>query len=141
MSLHDITFIVAEDDEGHYKLTERSLRRAGFNNKIIHFSNGDDLARFFESCIFKSSVYRDLSNYFLLLDINMPKKNGIEVLSLMKDKGLLERIPTIVLSSCCDSSTIAECLGFGCNSYIEKPPGNDLVGKIKDITESMLQVV
>jgi CheY-like chemotaxis protein len=132
----DITLIIAEDDDALYVLTERYLRKSGINNRIIRFEDGEILQAFIDSTIFREKLQDDLLKCILILDIHMPRKNGIEVLSYLKHEDLLGRIPAIMFSSCSDPKTKTECFNIGSRDFIEKPPGPDLIKSIKDIALS-----
>lgn len=141
MISNDITLIIAEDDDAQYLLTERYLRRSGINNEIIRFNDGEKLQNFIDSSILRERVQNNLLKCILILDINMPKKNGIEVLSFMKQNDLLEQIPTIMFTSDYDPKTNIECFNLGSRDFIAKPPGPDLIKSITDIAMDFASIV
>jgi DNA-binding response OmpR family regulator len=132
----DITLMIAEDDDTIYVLTERYLRKSGINNRIIRFEDGEKLQAFIDCSNFREKLQDDLLKYILILDVRMPRKNGIEVLSYMKHNNLLDQIPAIMFSACPDPETKTECFNIGSRDFLEKPPGPDLIKSIKDIAMS-----
>jgi CheY-like chemotaxis protein len=115
----DAVILVAEDDEGHFLLFERNLRRAGVNNEIIRFTDGAELLDF----LFKRSEHRRREGvaYMLVLDIKMPKTDGVEVLTAIKDDTELKKIPIIVLATADNTKEIDTCHELGCGIYMVKP--------------------
>lgn len=135
---HDITLIIAEDDDAQYILTERYLRQSGLNNKIIRFNNGGKLQAFLGS---SKIIQNDLKRFILILDIEMPIKNGIEVLSYMKQNNLLDQIPTIMFSTYSDIETNIKCFNLGSRDFVSKPPGLDLIESITDVAKNFAYAV
>ena len=115
----DAVILVAEDDQGHFLLFERNLRRSGINNKIVRFVDGAQLLDF----LFKRSDHhrQDGVAYLLVLDIRMPKTDGIEVLTAIKNDAELMKIPVIVLTTADNTKEIGVCHELGCSSYVTKP--------------------
>lgn len=116
----DIVIIITEDNEGHAHLVRKNLRRAGIKNDILHFSNGQDLLDFlFQK---KNDLHRSSDMpYLLLLDINMPKIDGIEALRQIKHDDRLRKIPVIMLTTTDNPQEIEKCYELGCNIYVTKP--------------------
>lgn len=115
----DAVILVAEDDQGHFLLFERNLRRSGINNKIVRFVDGAQLLDF----LFKRSDHhrQDGVAYLLVLDIRMPKTDGIEVLTAIKNDAELMKIPVIVLTTADNTKEIGVCHELGCSVYVVKP--------------------
>ena len=116
----EVKIIIAEDDEGHATLIRRNLKRAGVSNDIIHFKDGQETLDY----LFKKN--KDLSResgvpILLLLDINMPKVDGVEVLRQLKEDVELRKIPVIMITTTDDPREVEKCHQLGCNSYITKP--------------------
>ncbi len=116
----NITIIIAEDDEGHALLIKRNLKRAGVVNPILHFSNGEEVLNFF---LDENSDYQkhNTKGYVVLLDIKMPKVDGIEVLEKLKSTPSTQKIPVIMITTTDNPREIDICHALGCNSYIVKP--------------------
>lgn len=119
-----VVIVLAEDDEGHSLLIEKNLQRSGIINEIIKFQDGQATLDFFMK---KSEVPHRASqgNYLLLLDIRMPKVDGIEVLRQLKQDDELCKIPVIMLTTTDDPREIEECHRLGCSNYITKPVDPD----------------
>jgi len=113
-----LIILIAEDDDGHAELINNGLIESGVKNEIIRFSNGEEVWNFFSSN--DSKMIQD-NNYLLLLDINMPKMDGIEVLKLMKSDTDLKEIPIMMLTTTYDPREVEACYKLGCNIYITKP--------------------
>ena len=114
-----VTILLAEDDPGHASLIERNLRRAGIGNEIVKFENGQQIVDFLFSG--GGSDGQAERPYLVLLDLRMPRIDGLEVLRRIKDDAILKRLPVIMLSTTDDPREIARCYALGCSSYIVKP--------------------
>lgn len=120
MSLDSVTIILAEDDDGHATLIERNLRRAGLANQFLRVKDGQEALDYFhgpDSCV--NSV--DRRSCVLLLDINMPRVDGIEVLRQLKSKPETASLPVIMLTTTDDPREVERCYSLGCNVYVTKP--------------------
>jgi DNA-binding response OmpR family regulator len=115
-----VTIIMIEDDEGHARLIERNVRRAGVNNDIRQFGNGSDaLAYLFGADgSGKASAQRSM---LILLDLNLPDTTGLEILAKLKANDYLKRFPVIILTTTDDQREIQKCYDLGANVYITKP--------------------
>lgn len=116
----ELIILVAEDDEGHAELIKEGLESCGVCNKIILFGNGEEVWKFLSGTAEKE-VRDKRKSYLLLLDINMPKMDGIEVLTKMKSSEDLKEIPVMMLTTTDDPREVEECYKLGCNIYISKP--------------------
>lgn len=115
----DIVVVIGEDDEGHALLIKRNLQRSGIANPILHFSNGQDIINYFFDQIETNKINQN--GHILLLDIKMPKADGIEVLEKLKSQEQLRHIPVIMITTTDSPKEIEICHKLGCNSYIVKP--------------------
>lgn len=116
--------LIAEDDEGHAILVQQTLREAGLGNRIQHFADGQAVLDF----LFRrgTGTQREVdASYVLLLDIRMPKVNGIEVLRQLKSSDELRKLPVIMLTTTDDPREVTHCHELGCNVYIQKPVDYD----------------
>lgn len=127
-----VAFLVAEDDSGHFALTKRCLRKAGFTNEILWFADGEELLSFLSGSS-DGAVLEEGREYIMLLDIRMPKVDGIEVLETVKRDLAFVNIPVIVVSTSDAPANILRCQELGCDGYIVKPLGNNLVEAIDDV--------
>lgn len=115
-----VTIVIIEDDPGHSKLIEKNLRRGGLENPIKTFENGQQALDYLRRGDFEGHVIKQCA-LLLLLDINMPVMNGVELLRILKQDTTLREIPVIVLTSTDDQREIDECYSLGCNLYVPKP--------------------
>jgi DNA-binding response OmpR family regulator len=113
-----VTIVMIEDDDGHARLIERNIRRAGVTNEIIHFSDGATAYAYFNEL---QAQPADATPILVLLDLNLPDVSGIEILEYLKNDGHLKVTPVIVLTTTDDQAEIQRCYDLGCNVYITKP--------------------
>ena len=113
-----VTIVMVEDDEGHARLIERNIRRAGISNDIRHFLDGGSAIDF---------IFNDRSGpaingpALVLLDLNLPDMSGTDILERIKSEPRLKRTPVVVLTTTDDKVEIQRCYDLGCNVYITKP--------------------
>ena len=110
-----LQILLAEDDDGHARLIERNLRRAGFINRIVRARDGQEALD-----IVRRGTSPD-ARFLLLLDINMPRVDGIEVLRQLKADSRTARTPVIMLTTTDDPREVERCYQLGCSVYITKP--------------------
>ena len=122
--MRQLVVLIAEDDVGHARLIEKNLARAGLNNPIIRFENGQTILDFLYRRGGPPRRNPD-TPYLLLLDIRMPQVDGVEVLRQVKDDKELRKIPVIMLTTTDDPREVERCHGLGCSSYIVKPVDYD----------------
>lgn len=116
----NVEILLAEDDEGHAELIRKNLVRAGVGNGIRHFHNGEEVLRFLGADGGESRLIPG-TGYVLLLDIRMPRVNGVEVLRTVKANEELRKIPVMMITTSDDPREIERCHVLGCSSYITKP--------------------
>lgn len=114
------TILITEDDDGHAFLIEDNLRRAGIAAPFLRFSDGQEALDFLFGRTSDPHFQRG-KPYLLLLDIRMPKVDGVEVLRQIKEDPELRKIPTIILTTTDDPREVERCHALGCNNYIQKP--------------------
>jgi CheY-like chemotaxis protein len=117
----EVTILLAEDDEGHAILIKKNLKRAGINNQIIRFKDGQEVLNFLFNKNSENIHREKNAAYLLLLDIRMPKVDGIEVLRQLKADKELCKIPVTMLTTTDDPREIEHCHALGCSNYIAKP--------------------
>jgi CheY-like chemotaxis protein len=116
----EVTILIADDDAGHARLIEKNLGRAGLHNATRRFEDGQQVLDFFFGPS-GPATHRPEAAYLLLLDIRMPKVDGVEVLRRLKGDHELRKIPVIMLTTTDDPREVDRCHSLGCNSYIVKP--------------------
>ncbi len=119
MSGHQtVSIVMIEDDEGHARLIERNIRRAGISNQVRHMSDGSSaLAFLFDDPDGPAKNGPAL----VLLDLNLPDMSGTDILAKIKADPALRRTPVVVLTTTDDKAEIQRCYDLGCNVYITKP--------------------
>lgn len=120
MTSHPVTILLAEDDDGHAQLVQRNLERAGLLNGFLRVRDGQELLDCLKSRGESHSQTLD-DALVILLDINMPRIDGIEALRQIKANPETHRIPVIMLTTTDDPREIDRCYELGCNVYITKP--------------------
>jgi CheY-like chemotaxis protein len=122
-AIDEVVILIAEDDDGHARLVEKNLRRAGLHNPIQRFSHGQAILDF----LFRRTEPPRPADtpYLLLLDIRMPQVDGVEVLRQVKQDSELRKIPVIMLTTTDDPREVERCHAIGCSSYIVKPVNYD----------------
>jgi CheY-like chemotaxis protein len=124
MKPEPLTIVLAEDDDGHANLIHRNLERAGLTNGFIRVKDGQEVLELIrgEGQFAGQMIHGD---YLLLLDINMPRVDGVEVLRQVKADPRLATIPVIMLTTTDDPREVERCYKLGCNVYITKPVAYD----------------
>lgn len=115
-----LTILLAEDDDGHAVLIQRNLARAGLDNDIVRVTDGQEALDY----LFRQGRYTERpteQNLLLLLDVNMPRVGGFEVLRQAKADPQTARVPVIMLTTTDDPREIARGYELGCGVYITKP--------------------
>ncbi len=129
----DIVILIAEDDSGHFALVKKNLWRSCVSNSFLHFKNGQDVLDFL---YMRGDGPKMTPNtaYLLLLDIRMPKVNGTDVLSEIKQHPELKKIPVIMLTTTDSSREVQRCYDMGCSFYIVKPSKyNDFMASVEHL--------
>lgn len=115
-----VQIVMIEDDEGHARLIERNIRRAGINNEIAPFTNGTEALAYLLGSDGSGTVSARRA-LLILLDLNLPDMTGIDILARVKENTHLKRSPVIVLTTTDDRREIQRCYDLGANVYIVKP--------------------
>ena len=120
MNAHQsVTIVMIEDDEGHARLIEKNIRRAGISNEVRHFTDGTTALDY----LFNDTTGPALNGpALILLDLNLPDMSGTDILAKVKAEGsAVKRTPVVVLTTTDDKVEIQRCYDLGCNVYITKP--------------------
>jgi CheY-like chemotaxis protein len=124
MTPQPVTILLAEDDDGHAALVQRNLERAGLINGFLRVRDGQELL----DCLRTGGASHGAVLHeaiVVLLDINMPRIDGIEALRQLKESPATRRVPVIMLTTTDDPREIDRCYELGCNVYITKPVDYD----------------
>jgi CheY-like chemotaxis protein len=115
-----VTIAMVEDDEGHARLIEKNLRRAGVHNEIVPLVDGASAITFLFGSDGTGLVNKGRP-LLVLLDLNLPDMFGIDILKRLKENEHLRASPVVVLTTTDDKSEIQRYYELGCNIYITKP--------------------
>ena len=115
-----VTIAMVEDDEGHVRLIEKNLRRAGVHNEIVPLADGESAIKFLFGPDGSGLVNKGRP-LLILLDLNLPDMSGIDILKHLKENEHLRVVPVVVLTTTDDKTEIQRCFELGCNVYITKP--------------------
>lgn len=119
-----VTIVMIEDDEGHARLIERNIRRAGVQNDIVPFANGTEALAFLLGADGSGAVSAG-RHLLILLDLNLPDMTGVDILEKVKANPHTRRSPVVVLTTTDDAREIQRCYDLGANVYITKPVNYD----------------
>lgn len=115
-----VTIIMVEDDDGHARLIEKNIRRAGVTNEIMAFTDGGSALAFLLGADGTGRVNAGRP-LLILLDLNLPDMTGVDILKVVKENEHLKRSPVVILTTTDDQREIERCYDLGCNVYITKP--------------------
>jgi CheY-like chemotaxis protein len=115
-----VTILLAEDDDGHADLIIDLLREVGVKNPLVRFRDGQEVLDHLRDANGRTKLENG-HRYLLLLDIRMPRVNGVEVLRQMKAHPDWREIPVMMLTTTDDPREVQHCYEYGCNCYITKP--------------------
>ena len=120
MEPRELVILLAEDDEGHAYLVRENLLDAGVSNQVVHVPDGQE-ALDYVRCEGAHAGRVSDGPLLLLLDINMPRVDGVEVLRRLKADPRTDELPVIVLTTTDDPREVKRCYELGCSSYVTKP--------------------
>jgi CheY-like chemotaxis protein len=141
LAKNEVTILIAEDDDGHAELIVDNLREAGLTNEIIRFRDGQETLNFLAGMPDTEGTRQSGAAYLLLLDIRMPKVNGVEVLRRIKAAPELHKMPVIMLTTTDDPREVQNCYELGCSCYITKPVDYDRFSEMLNRLGLFLMVV
>lgn len=131
MYARPIDILLVEDDPDHAELTITALQGNGLINKIRWVKDGEEALDF----LYQRGNYLQAERPgLIILDLKLPKVDGLEVLGKIKKDDLLKLIPVIILTTSSRDEDIAKAYQDGVNSYITKPVDfKEFAQKIKEI--------
>jgi len=116
-----VKILLVEDNPDDIQITQRALKEAKIINKLWIVRDGQEALDF----LYHRDKYQDIATSpkpgLILLDINLPKVNGLEVLKKIKQSPDLKRIPTVMLTVSRRDEDVIRGYNHGCNSFIQKP--------------------
>lgn len=116
-----VTLVLIEDDPGHARLIEKNVRRAGVGNLLLHFADGTSALEWLFGPEQNEQQREQRGAILVLLDLNLPDMNGLDILARIKADEMMRRAPVVVLTTTDDKAEIQRCYDLGCNVYITKP--------------------
>ena len=122
MMTPELTIFLAEDDDGHATLIRRNIERARLGAEIVRFRDGHELLNAFAAGPATLGIGRRI---VVLLDISMPRVDGLEVLRRLKSDRATARVPVYMLTTTDNPSEVERCFELGCNAYVTKPVAYD----------------
>ena len=129
MNYNEVEILLVEDSAADAEMTIRALKKANIANKLVHLKDGAEALDF----IFCRGNFseRDPANKpkVILLDIKMPRVDGIEVLRQLKSNEETRRIPVVIMTSSNEDSDVVASYDLGVNSYVVKPVGFESFAK------------
>ena len=133
MEKSEIEILLVEDDTDDAEMTIHALRKNNLANKLTHLVDGEEALDF----LFGRGKFtgRDinLTPRLILLDLKMPKIDGMEVLARVKSHEITKKIPVVILTSSKEDPDVSRCYKLGANGYIVKPV--EFEGFTKAVTE------
>ena len=118
---NEVEILLVEDNPHDAELTLRALKKRNLANRLLHAKDGAEALEF----LFANGAYVHRKVAYtprvILLDLKLPKVDGLEVLRKIKADERTRTIPVVVLTSSREDSDLAECYALGVNSYIVKP--------------------
>jgi chemotaxis family two-component system response regulator Rcp1 len=125
--------LLVEDNPGDIRLTQEALKESSMDIVLDVVSDGEQALDF----LMRRNKYPDaVRPHIILLDLNLPKKNGIEVLKEVKSHDSLKKIPVIVLTTSDADHDISKAYSFNANCYILKPVDFDDFSKVIRLIET-----
>ena len=138
----NVTFLMADDDRDDRDLTLRAFQKARIRNDLRFVEDGVELIDYLR----RRGPYADPKDsprpHLILLDLNMPRKDGREALAEIKADPELRRIPVVVLTTSEEEADILKSYDLGANSFISKPVSFDsLMRLLQDLDHYWLEIV
>ncbi|MDE0855263.1 MAG: response regulator [Nevskia sp.] len=134
--------LLAEDDPAHRLLTVKAFQKSQLPNPVHQVQDGEELMDY----LLHQGRYAGNSGAVdpkvILLDLNMPRKSGLEALAEIKSNPRLRRIPVVVLTTSDDAQDVARSYDLGANSFITKPVDfTEFTRTIRQLGDYWLQLV
>ena len=115
-----VEILLVEDNPLDAELTIRALKKGGLANKLLWLKDGEQALDY----VFRRGAYADRDDVLprlVLLDLKMPRVDGIEVLKAIKGEERTRRIPVVIMTSSQEEKDVAQSYELGVNSYVVKP--------------------
>jgi len=122
--------LIAEDDADDRYLLQTAFSEIGYPEQIDFVENGIEVMNYLDNIYTSNNMEVKALPGFILLDLNMPKKDGREVLKELKQHPVFKKIPVIVFTTTKNEIEIKRCYELGANSYVVKPITFDALLKV-----------
>jgi DNA-binding response OmpR family regulator len=139
MNIEPVHILLMEDDPGDVVLIQEGLREARLALKMVHVADGEAGMKYLR----REGEYADAAKPdIILLDLNMPRKDGREVLTEIRADKRLRSIPVVILTTSDAETDIVKSYDLGANAYIKKPIGlEEFMHMMKSFEDFWLTVV
>jgi CheY-like chemotaxis protein len=117
----NVELLLVEDNRADAELVMRALRKSNFNNKLLWVQDGVEALEFIHCTAAFAERDRHQSPKLILLDLKMPRLNGVDVLRECKADDRTRAIPIVVMTSSNQPRDLEECYRLGVNGYVTKP--------------------
>jgi CheY-like chemotaxis protein len=125
-----LVILFIEDDPAHAEITIRNFKKYRISNKLIHLSDGQQALDY----LFRQGEFSDPESspkpHLILLDLRLPKVDGLEVLERINNDPALRCIPSVILTTSDAEADISKAYDFNVNSYLVKPIDFDKFSKL-----------
>src|SRR6478672_3012699 len=128
-STEKLFILIAEDDADDRFLFKTAFEEKGYKDQIEFVENGIELWRSLQEIEKRAPDKRNYPS-FILLDLNMPKKDGREVLREIKQHPIFKKIPVVVFTTTNSENEVKRCYELGANTYVVKPVSFDSLLKV-----------
>lgn len=134
MSEDTVEILLVEDNKRDADLTLRALKKRNLSNQVVWVKDGEEALEY----LFANGRYeeRSIKNKpkVVLLDLKMPKVDGLEVLKEIRTNDITKKIPVVILTSSNEEKDIVQSYEYGVNSYIVKPVNfNKFLDAVADV--------
>lgn len=121
MGIHEVEILLVEDNPNDAELTLRALKRNNLANNVVHAKDGAEALDMIYGANGNGDREIECKPKVILLDLKLPRVDGIEVLTRLKTDARTKTIPVVVMTSSREDSDLSKCYDLGVNSYIVKP--------------------
>lgn len=115
-----MTILIADDDTDDRLFIDKAFRQSGYTQAIQFVEDGEELMEY----LYRYGRYNEQNAPWpnlLILDLNMPRKNGFQALSEIKDDPKLRRLPVVVMTTSSADEDVLKTYNLGVNSFVTKP--------------------
>lgn len=132
--------LLVEDDPGHARLFEKNIQRTGITHNLTILPDGERALAYLERELKENgSLYA--TPLLILLDLNLPGRDGYEVLKCIKTNPRTRRLMVIMFTTTDDPNEVALCYALGCNAFITKPVQYEGLIELTRKLSGFLQIV